>query len=127
MKDFINEINESNDLHPVILSAKIHQGLTFIHPFVDANGRTARLLMNLTLIRNGYPPTCIYFNQRKDYYGALEAANFGNIEGFYYIIASSVRDSMEDYLSFVKSKDVYKIEKLDKNIQTDEIFEIERY
>ena len=105
MDDFIDEMNSKiGKLHPVILSAKIHQGLVFIHPFIDGNGRTARLLMNLTLLRNGYPPACIYYNERKDYYAALESANFGDTKGFEYVIASAVKNSMEDYLSFVKVK-----------------------
>jgi len=42
-------------LHPIELAAALHQRFVFIHPFVDGNGRVARLLMNLALLRNGYP------------------------------------------------------------------------
>lgn len=105
MDNFMKDMNSKiGSIHPVILSAKIHQGLVFIHPFIDGNGRTARLLMNLTLLRNGYPPACIYFHERKNYYAALESANFGEAKGFEYVIATAVKNSMEDYLSFVKIK-----------------------
>ena len=118
MDDFINDMNAKIDLiHPVILSAKIHQGFVFIHPFIDGNGRTARLLMNLTLLRNGYPPACIYYHERKDYYAALESANFGDTKGFEFVIASAVKNSMEDYLSFVKVKnDLNKQKAYDRKI-----------
>ena len=105
MDNFIKDMNSKiGSIHPFILSAKIHQGLVFIHPFIDGNGRTARLLMNLTLLRSGYPPACIYFHERKNYYAALESANFGDTKGFEYVIAGAVKNSMEDYLSFVKIK-----------------------
>ncbi len=121
MDSFINDMNALiRQVHPVILSAKIHQGLVFIHPFIDGNGRTARLLMNLTLLRNGYPPACIYYHERKDYYAALESANFGDTKGFEYVIASAVKNSMEDYLSFVKVKNNLDKQKIsDKKINTE--------
>ena len=105
MDNFIKDMNSKiGAVHPVILSSKIHQGLVSIHPLIDGNGRTARLLMNLTLLRNGYPPACIYFHERKNYYAALESANFGDTNGFEYVIAAAVKNSMEDYLSFVRIK-----------------------
>jgi Fic family protein len=42
-------------IHPVILAAELHERLATIHPFVDGNGRTARLVMNLILLQEGYP------------------------------------------------------------------------
>ncbi|MCL4497308.1 MAG: Fic family protein [Deltaproteobacteria bacterium] len=122
MDNFIEEMNLKIDkIHPVILAAQIHQGFVFIHPFIDGNGRTARLLMNLTLLRNGYPPACIYFHERKNYYAALESANFGDTKGFEYVIAEAVKNSMEDYLSFVKIKEKpgIRIEKAVKTLEKD--------
>ena len=122
MDNFVKDINAKiGAVHPVILSAQIHQGFVYIHPFIDGNGRTARLLMNLTLLRNGYPPTCIYFTERQKYYAALEAANFGDAKGFKYVIAEAVKNSMEDYLSFVKIKEkpAIRIEKAVKTLGKD--------
>lgn len=65
-----------NTLHPVILSANMHEKLVTIHPFIDGNGRTARLIMNLILIKHGYPITIISSESkdREEYYRTLETA-----------------------------------------------------
>lgn len=62
-------------LHPVSLAAHMHQKLVDIHPFIDGNGRTARLVMNLLLLRAGYPVTIISSEraEREAYYSALRA------------------------------------------------------
>ncbi|MFG1481045.1 Fic family protein [Xanthobacter sp. V4C-4] len=57
-----------------------HRRLVGIHPFNDGNGRTARLLMNLVLVRGGYPPIAIRPEDRPAYIGALEAGQAG--QGF---------------------------------------------
>ncbi len=58
MNDFIAWLHTTRE-HPIIIAAEAHLELVTIHPFVDGNGRTARLLMNLLLIQEGYPPTII--------------------------------------------------------------------
>ena len=50
--------NEATSLHPVERAARVHGDFVKIHPFVDGNGRTSRLLMNLELMKDGYPPVC---------------------------------------------------------------------
>jgi Fic family protein len=62
---------------PVELAAVAHHRLVSIHPFLDGNGRTARLVMNLVLLRAGYPPAIIARANRAQYYGALAAADRG--------------------------------------------------
>lgn len=64
-------------LHPVQLAAEMHEKLVTIHPFRDGNGRTSRLVMNLVLLRNGYPIAVISGDRddRQRYYATLEAAN----------------------------------------------------
>lgn len=56
MEDFLAWLGEKHDLHPVALAGEAHYRLVSIHPFTDGNGRTARLLMNLLLMQQGYPP-----------------------------------------------------------------------
>ncbi len=51
--------NEAQQLHPVERAARIHGEFVKIHPFVDGNGRTSRLLMNLELMKAGFPATVI--------------------------------------------------------------------
>lgn len=65
----------SQALHPVEAAAELHRRFVYIHPFVDGNGRTARLLMNLSLIQNGYQIVCIPPIRRLDYISALERAH----------------------------------------------------
>lgn len=58
-------------LHPLILTALFHEKFERIHPFYDGNGRTGRMLLNLILLRAGYPPLIIKNNDRKGYYHVL--------------------------------------------------------
>lgn len=67
----------ANDLHPVERSARLHADLVKIHPFVDGNGRTSRLLMNLELLRAGFPAVVLPVEQRLRYYEALDLAHTG--------------------------------------------------
>jgi Fic family protein len=62
-------------LHPVERAARIHVEFVGIHPFVDGNGRTSRLLMNLELMKAGFPPVVIPVEQRLRYYQALDKAH----------------------------------------------------
>ncbi len=59
---------EEKSNHPIELAALAHHRLVAIHPFIDGNGRTARLVMNLILMRAGYPPTVIQRINRRQYY-----------------------------------------------------------
>ncbi len=70
-------IGESLSLHPVVRAAEAHERLVTIHPFIDGNGRTARLVMNLILLANGYAIANIPgdTHSRRAYYDALERAN----------------------------------------------------
>jgi Fic family protein len=65
-------------LHPVERGAIAHHQFVAIHPFIDGNGRTARLVMNLLLMREGYPPTIILRVNRRQYYRVLARADQGD-------------------------------------------------
>ena len=62
-------------MHPLILAAAFHHKFEKVHPFYDGNGRTGRMLLNLILLKNGFPPLIISDKQRKRYYNALEKAD----------------------------------------------------
>ncbi len=62
-------------LHPVILASIFHHKFEKIHPFYDGNGRTGRMLLNLILIKNNFPPVVLSNQQRKTYYSVLSKAD----------------------------------------------------
>ena len=84
--------------HTIELAALIHHKLVYIHPFFDGNGRTARLIMNLILMQDGYPLAIILKNDRKKYYQVLDEADEGNLIPFVYFITQAVERSLNIYL-----------------------------
>ena len=82
-------------LHPLELAALAHQKFVFIHPFVDGNGRVARLLMNLVLLRFGYPITIIPPILRLEYITALEKAHRSTNEFIQFVIAREIETLRE--------------------------------
>lgn len=98
--------NENKDkLHPVILSAEMHERLVTIHPFIDGNGRTARLLMNLILLQNGFPIAILKgdIDSRLKYYSALETAQVEhNKEPFINLIAENVEETIQRIIKVVE-------------------------
>lgn len=79
--------------HPVLVAAELHHQLVNIHPFVDGNGRTARLMMNLVLLRHGYPIANLSGERddRLTYYQALAAADAGEPDPFARLVLLAVR------------------------------------
>jgi len=82
----------------IVRAALTHHRLTVIHPFIDGNGRTARLVMNLLLMRDGYPPTIILRINRRQYYRVLAAADRGNPAPFVNFVGRAVERSLTLYL-----------------------------
>ena len=106
MQAFINELNEIWDsTHPVVLSAFAHKKLVDIHPFIDGNGRIARLLMNLILINRGYQIISIPPILRTEYINALEVARCnGDNTAFDVFIAECEVESQKDYCRMFEIK-----------------------
>lgn len=102
MVDLILWYNENKGtLHPVELSAEMHERLVTIHPFIDGNGRTSRLLMNSILLQNGYPIAILKGDDknRLAYYNALEIAQTeNNKKVFIDLIVSTIQETMERIL-----------------------------
>ena len=98
------EVNKSL-LHPVELAAIFHFKFVYIHPFADGNGRTARLLLNLILMKHGYPPAIVKAapNSRIKYYETLELASVKNeVQPFIEVVATCVEESLKRYLHVIK-------------------------
>jgi Fic family protein len=104
MQQFVAGIPEQRARrHAVEFAAWLHLRLVTIHPFADGNGRTARLLMNLALIREGYPVTIIPPVVRPAYIEALKASNRGNDRPFIHLISNMVYEAQKDYLRLFRS------------------------
>ena len=89
-------------MHPVERIARFHLEFEEIHPFIDGNGRTGRLVMNLELIRSGYPPINVKFADRKRYYEAFDAYyRDGNADAMIRLIGEYVRDRLEEVLAIL--------------------------
>ncbi|MBF0489149.1 MAG: Fic family protein [Candidatus Omnitrophica bacterium] len=102
MKDFIKNIKSvGGKRHPVEYAAMAHKEFVFIHPFIDGNGRVARLLMNLILLQKGYCLAIIPPILRMEYVKALEKAHTDDKE-FVQFIAKTVRETQKDYLRLFK-------------------------
>jgi len=67
--------SDTKKMHPVEIAARVHVDFVGIHPFVDGNGRTARLIMNLELMKSGFPPVIFKVEDRLEYYKALDIAH----------------------------------------------------
>lgn len=91
--------------HPVKTAAFMHHKLVEIHPFTDGNGRVARLLTNLFLVKEGYPPIVLRKEERGKYYRFLRLADGGNLEPFANFIAKSVDESLTLYLAIFGGAD----------------------
>lgn len=90
--------NAGQQLHPIERAARLHGELVKIHPFVDGNGRTARLLMNLVLMQAGFPAALIQVEQRLAYYQALDKAHCtDDYQDFIALVAACVEQSFEPY------------------------------
>jgi len=100
MQELVAWLNstEATQLHPVVRAALAHFRLVHIHPFVDGNGRVARLLMNLILLREGFPPAVIRRERRPEYYDTLERAHEGDAEPFVTLVAEEAERSLDVWL-----------------------------
>ena len=97
------EKNKSS-LHPVVLAGEMHERLVTIHPFIDGNGRTSRLVMNLILLSHGYIIANIKgdYDSRMQYYQTLEKAQTtSSKEDFLLFIAQIEKESLERYLNII--------------------------
>ena len=88
--------------HPIIKAALLHGELVKIHPFIDGNGRTSRLLMNLDLMNSGYNPVIIKKKDRLEYYEALDKAHTtGNYTDFVKLVTKLEIEMLKKYLDLL--------------------------
>lgn len=85
------------DIDPVVLACAAHAWFVYIHPFTDGNGRTARIIMNLVLMRYRYPIGIITIDDRERYYDALEESQSSDLTPFLDLVTECIEESLEQY------------------------------
>ena len=95
--DHVNALDPSRAVFPEALAA-LHCRFERIHPFLDGNGRTGRLILNLILVRHGYPPAIIYKRDRARYLRALQRADTGDASALGEMLARAILDSLHRFV-----------------------------
>lgn len=102
MEKLVLNYKNWNNFHPIIQAALLHGELVKIHPFIDGNGRTSRLLMNLDLMNHGYNPVIIKKEDRLEYYEALDKAHTtGDYTDFVKLITKLEIEILKKYLELL--------------------------
>jgi len=105
MEELETWLKEAKD-HPVVLAAEAHIRLARIHPFVDGNGRTCRLLVNYILMQHGFPPALYTSENRDQYMQALDDVEGGDEEPFIRITAEATEWMLDRYLTIVNDLEI---------------------
>ncbi|SFS86910.1 Fic family protein [Mucilaginibacter polytrichastri] len=119
MEELMNwyyEALNNSQINPVVVSALFHHKFVAIHPFDDGNGRMARILMNLILMRSGYPVTVIKTDNKDNYYALLSRADVGDNWPFIEYIVERAKNSLQLYLKAARGGDIDEDEDIDKEI-----------
>lgn len=105
MEELVRWIHDSSpNIHPIHVAAVAHYNMLRIHPFDDGNGRGARILMNMILLKAGYFPAVIRLETKRKYLEALNLANQGQLEPFIEFIADTVLATQQSVIEALKYK-----------------------
>lgn len=103
MEKLIYKYEMWKEYHPIVRAALLHGEFVFIHPFIDGNGRTARLLMNFEAMKNGYLPIIIKKEKRINYYDVLEEAAINHdYTNFVKMLVEEENEILDKYLELLK-------------------------
>ncbi len=108
---------ESENLHPVIISAVFHHKFTSIHPFDDGNGRLARILSNFILLKHQYPVLVIKNKDKTLYYSALNIADNGIYQDLVKLFTENIGYSFEIMQRAIRGENINEADDLDKEIE----------
>jgi Fic family protein len=97
MEEFGRWLASSKPEHPLVVAAIAHAWFETIHPFMNGNGRTGRLLANLLLMRDGYPVTVLRLEERARYYTALDQSHSGELTPMVELTLEVVERSLAEY------------------------------
>lgn len=107
MQEFIQWLQGQQEAHPVRVASDAHFKFVSIHPFIDGNGRTTRLLMNLILIMHGYPMAVIRNEERTEYLATFDIARRQNtMQPFYDLVESAAERSLDAYINAGQGKSI---------------------
>ena len=113
----VNAMSGTTDVEALIATAKAHYDLVLIHPFDDGNGRMARLLMNLILIKHGFPPAIIKTEDKANYFSALRQADGGQFDVFAEYVASCVCASLQVMLAGARGESIDEPDEQERQIR----------
>ncbi|MFB0495167.1 Fic family protein [Mucilaginibacter sp. OAE612] len=122
LMEWYYEADSNAEIHPVVVAALFHHKFVAIHPFDDGNGRLSRILMNLVLLKKGYPPVVVKMDDRRNYYSLLSRADVGENWPFIEYIIERLLWSLSLYLKGAKGEDIDEDEDVLKEIA---LFKIE--
>ncbi|GAK74473.1 hypothetical protein JCM19296_51 [Nonlabens ulvanivorans] len=100
------EEKEKDNYNSLLTAAEFHYRFIIIHPFDDGNGRTARILMNFILMKDGFPPIIIPTEEKPTYLNALEQGDTGNFEPFYTYLSDKLIVSLSLMISGAKGEKI---------------------
>ncbi len=116
LMDWYTTASADKEIHPIVVAALFHHKFVAIHPFDDGNGRLSRILMNLILMQNGFPPVVIKMDDRQNYYSLLRRADVGESWPFVDYLVERLQNSLHVYLKAAIGEDINEIEDIDKEI-----------
>lgn len=98
-----NYSSTENKLHEIEKVAKFHLDFEGVHPFIDGNGRTGRLILNLEVMKNGYPPISVKFTDRKKYYECFHAyLEESDASKMILMVSDYIEEELDKYLSILE-------------------------
>ncbi len=109
MNEFFEWLINSQNLHPVLFAVEAHTRFVSIHPFVDGNGRTARLILNLLLFQFGFPPAVIKVTERAVYLDAIDGWDRNvNLTPIATLVANCLKESLLLYIETIEKKIIWR-------------------
>ena len=109
MNEFFEWLTDTHDTHPVLIAVEAHTRFVSIHPFVDGNGRNARLILNLLLLQFGLPPAVIKVTERAEYLDAIdEWDKNGNLIPIATLVVNCLKESLLLYIETIEKKIIWK-------------------
>jgi Fic family protein len=116
LMEWYYEADSNTEIHPVVVAALFHHKFVEIHPFDDGNGRLSRILMNLVLLKKGFPPVVVKMDDRRNYYSLLSRADVGETWPFVEYIIESSQWSLRLYMKGAKGEAIDEEDDIDKEL-----------